>query len=413
MDNEAIERAKEHFADLIAEQLERVERMKADEEWIDYARLNPIVIGVCGGDGIGPFISEQTQRVLELLLKPEVESGRVVFRVIEGLTIENRAAQLKAIPDDVLEELKQCHIILKGPTTTPRTGDPWPNIESANVAMRKALDLFANVRPVRIPAQGIDWVFFRENTEGAYAVGSRGIHVTPDLCIDFTVATLQGSERLIRLAFDYARKHGINRVTVVTKANVIKTTDGRFLETARKVAEDYPEVEWDDWYIDIIPAKLVDPKRRTYFRVFALPNLYGDILTDEAAELQGGVGTAGSANIGKRYAMFEAIHGSAPRMVEEGRIQYADPSGLIRGGAMLLNHIGFADRGRRLEMALEICDTFEKKLVITGRSSGTTGAAFTDYLMETLQDPALERRWREYQEQAGGVASIGVSAPHS
>ncbi len=200
---------------------------------------------------------------------------------------------------------------------------------------------------------------------------------------------------------------------MVTKANVIKTTDGRFLETAREVAEDYPEVEWDDWYIDIIPAKLVDPKRRTYFRVFALPNLYGDILTDEAAELQGGVGTAGSANIGKRYAMFEAIHGSAPRMVEEGRVQYADPSGLIRGGAMLLNHIGFADRGRRLEMALEICDTFEKKLVITGRSSGTTGAAFTDYLMETLQDPALERRWREYQEQAGGVASIGVSAPLS
>jgi isocitrate dehydrogenase (NAD+) len=100
-------------------------------------------------------------------------------------------------------------------------------------------------------------------------------------------------------------------------------------------------------------------------------------------------------------------------MVEEGRVQYADPSGLIRGSAMLLNHIGFADRGRRVEMALEICDTFEKKLVITGRSSGATGAAFTDYLMETLQDPALERRWREYQEQAGGVASIGVSAPHS
>ncbi len=412
MDNEAIERAKEHFGDLLTEQLERVERMKANDGWIDYAGLKPIVIGVCGGDGIGPYISEQTQRVLELLLKPEVESGKVVFKVIEGLTIENRAAQLKAVPDDVLEELKQCHIILKGPTTTPRAGDPWPNIESANVAMRKALDLFANVRPVRIPAQGIDWTFFRENTEGAYAVGSRGIHVTPDLCVDFTIATLQGSERLIRLAFDYARNHGINRVTVVTKANVIKTTDGRFLEVAREVAADYPEVEWDDWYIDIVPAKLVDPKRRTHFRVFALPNLYGDILTDEAAELQGGVGTAGSANIGKRYAMFEAIHGSAPRMVEEGRVQYADPSGLVRGGAMLLNHIGFADRGRRLEMALEICDTFEKRLVITGRSSGATGDAFTDYLMETLQHPALEARWRQYQEQAGGFASIGVSAPH-
>jgi len=411
MYREAIEKAKEHFAALLEEQFERIERMKANEEWVDYTSLNPLVIGVCGGDGIGPYISQQTQRVLEFLLKPEVESGKVVFRTIDGLTIENRSAQLKAIPDDVLEELKQCDVILKGPTTTPRAGDPWPNIESANVAMRKALDLFANVRPVRIPAQGIDWVFFRENTEGAYAVGSRGIHVTPDLCIDFTVATLQGSERLIRLAFDYASKHGINRVTVVTKANVIKTTDGRFLEIARKVAADYPEVEWDDWYIDIIPAKLVDPKRRTHFRVFALPNLYGDILTDEAAELQGGVGTAGSANIGKRYAMFEAIHGSAPRMVDEGRVQYADPSGLIRGGAMLLGHIGFADRARALEMALEICDTFEKKLVITGRPTGATGEAFTDYLMQTLGDPSLERRWREYQDQAGGIPAGSSAAP--
>ena len=139
MYREAIEKAKEHFAALLEEQFERIEKMKANEEWVDYTSLNPLVIGVCGGDGIGPYISQQIQRVLELLLKPEVESGRVVFRTIDGLTIENRSAQLKAIPDDVLEELKQCDVILKGPTTTPRAGDPWPNIESANVAMRKAL----------------------------------------------------------------------------------------------------------------------------------------------------------------------------------------------------------------------------------------------------------------------------------
>ena len=271
-----------------------------------------------------------------------MERGDIVFKTIDGLTIENRAAQLKAIPDDVLDELKQCHVILKAPTTTPRAGDPWPNIESANVAMRRALDLFANVRPVKIPAQGIDWTFFRENTEGAYVMGSRGIHVTEDLAFDFTAVTSQGSERIIEMAFDYARTHDKKRVTVVTKANVIKTTDGKFLETARSIAARYPEIEWDDWYIDIIPAKLVDPKRRSHFRVVVLPNLYGDILTDEAAELQGGVGTAGSANIGRHYAMFEAIHGSAPRMVEEGRVEYADPSGLIRAGAMLLNHIGFS-----------------------------------------------------------------------
>ena len=233
MDSQALERAKEHFAGLIQEQLARIERMKKEEEWVDYAASTPIIIGVCGGDGIGPYISREAQRVLEFLLAREIESGKVTFRIIEGLTIENRAAQNKAIPDDVLEQIKQCHVILKGPTTTPRRGDPWPNIESANVAMRRDLDLFANVRPVRVPYQGIDWVFFRENTEGAYVLGSEGLHVTSDLAVDFTVATTQGSDRIIRLAFDYARRNGINKVTVVTKANVIKTTDGKFLDIAR------------------------------------------------------------------------------------------------------------------------------------------------------------------------------------
>ena len=397
MDSQALERAKEHFASLIQEQIARIECMKKEEEWVDYSELQPIIIGLCGGDGIGPYISREAQRVLEFLLTSEMESGKVDLRTIEGLTIENRAAQNKAIPDDVLEQIKLCHVILKGPTTTPRRGDPWPNIESANVAMRRALDLFANVRPVRVPEQRVDWVFFRENTEGAYVLGSKGIHVTDDLAVDFTVATTQGSERIIRLAFDYARRNGINKVTVVTKANVIKTTDGKFLDIARQVAEDYPDVEWDDWYIDIMTAKLMDPKRRTSFRVIVLPNLYGDILTDEAAEFQGGVGTAGSANIGKRYAMFEAVHGSAPRMVQEGRAEYADPSSIIRAAAMLLNHIGFIDEARRLEMALDICGSFERKLVVTGRASGAKGSDFTDYVLDTIQDPRLEKKWRGYQ----------------
>jgi isocitrate dehydrogenase (NAD+) len=400
MDTKVLERAKDHFAKLIEQQLERVDLMKKGQDWVDYEKVKPIVIGVCWGDGIGPYICQQTQRVLEFLLKPELQSGKVVFKIIEGLTIENRAKHNKAIPDDVLEELKQCHVILKAPTTTPRKGDPWPNIESANVAMRKELDLFANVRPVRVPEHGIDWMFFRENTEGSYALGSNGIMVTDDLAIDFTVTTAQGAERIIRLAFDYAKRTGINKVTVVTKANVIKTTDGKFLDMAREIAKDYPEVEWDDWYIDIMTAKLVDPKRRTQFRVMALPNLYGDILTDEAAEFQGGVGTAGSGNIGKRYAMFEAIHGSAPRMVKEGRLEYADPSSLIRAAAMMLNHIGFPDRGKKLEMALDICGNFEKKLVVTGRPTGAKGSEFCDYLMETIQDPNLEKRWQSYQPEA-------------
>ncbi len=394
---EMIEKAKEHFGKLLAQQLTRVEEMKAGQDWLDYGRIKPIIIGVVGGDGIGPIISQHAHRILAFLLDEEAKKGKVEFRVIEGLTIENRAKVMRAIPDDVLGELKACHVILKGPTTTPKKGDPWPNIESANVAMRRELDLFANVRPVRVPEQGIDWMFFRENTEGEYILGSQGFNVTEDLAVDFKVITTQGSDRIIRLAFDYAKKNAINRVSVVTKANVVKTTDGKFLHMAENVAKDFPEVKWDDWFIDIMTAKLIDPYRQKEFRVIVAPNLYGDIITDEAAQIQGGVGTAGSANIGKRYAMFEAVHGSAPRMVDEGRAQYADPSSIIKAAAMLLNHVGYVDRARRLEMALDICSQYEKTLKITGRSDGATGTQFADYIVETLQSPDLESKWQSYQ----------------
>lgn len=379
-----IEQAKEKFGKLLEEQLKRVEDMKAQGGFVDYSKLETINIGVCGGDGIGPAITKQAQRILEFLLADEVKKGKVKFKVIDGLTIERRVAENAAIPADVLEELKQCDVILKGPTTTPRKGDPWPNVESANVAMRKALDLFANVRPVRIPEQGIDWTFYRENTEGAYAVGSKGVHVTDDLGVDFTVVTSQGCDRIIRAAFEFAKANGKTRVTAVTKANIIKTTDGKFLDTFREIAKEYPDITADDWYIDIMTAKLIDENRRRDFQVVVLPNLYGDIITDEAAEFQGGVGTAGSANIGKKYAMFEAIHGSAPRMVAEGRDIYADPCSVIRAGAMLLSHIGYKNEADILYKALDICTITEKKYVITGRDTGVTGEKFADYIMETI-----------------------------
>lgn len=379
-----IEQAKAKFGALIEEQLKRVERMKADKEFINFKELPVIKIGVVGGDGIGPAITAQAQRILEFLLKDEVEKGKVEFKVIDGLTIENRIAAGKAIPDDVLAEIKECPVILKGPTTTPRAGDKV-NIESANVAMRKELDLFANVRPVRIPEEGIDWTFYRENTEGSYTLGSKGFNIDDDLAFDFTVATTDGTERIIRAAFEYAKNNGKKRVTCVTKANIIKTTDGKFLNTFKEIAKEYPEIETDDWYIDIMTAKLIDPKRRTNFQVVVLPNLYGDIITDEAAEFQGGVGTAGSSNMGKKYAMFEAIHGSAPRMVEEGRDKYADPCSIIRAASMLLSHIGYADRAKKLDDALDICTQTEKKVVITGRPDGATSAELADYIMETIQ----------------------------
>lgn len=380
-----IAKATEQFAKLIEAQLQRVERMKAEKEFVDYGALDQLIIGVCGGDGIGPIITAEAQRVLEYLLADKLRAGKVAFKIIDGLTIENRVACGKAIPDDVLEQLKSCHIILKGPTTTPQAGDPWPNIESANVRMRKELDLFANVRPVKIPSQGIDWMFYRENTEGGYAVGSQGVNIDEDLAFDFTVTTRQGTERIARLAYEYARKNGKTRVSLVTKANVIKTTDGNFLKVCHEVARDYPEITTDEWYADIMTAKLIDEKRRRDFQVVVLPNLYGDIITDEAAEFMGGVGTAGGANIGKRYAMFEAIHGSAPRMVKEGRGQYADPCSMLRATVLMLQHIGYIAEATKLERALDICMYEEKRISITGRDTGCTCSEFGDYVMETIQ----------------------------
>ena len=371
------------FEKLIRKQLERNERIKATKDFTDYESLDKIIIGVCGGDGIGPIITKESEKVLRFILKDQVAAGKIEFRTIDGLTIENRIAHMQPIPDNVMAQLKECHVILKGPTTTPQAGDGLPNIESANVAMRKALDLFANVRPVRIPAEGIDWTFFRENTEGAYAVGSEGVNVTDELAMDFVVTTTEGTERIARLAYEFAKKNGKERVSIIQKANVIKTTDGKFLNLCRKIGEEYPEITTDEWYIDITTAKLIDQKRRRDFKVFVLPNLYGDIITDEAAEFQGGVGTAGSANIGKRYAMFEAIHGSAPRMVKEGRAAYADPCSMLRASAMLLSHIGYVKESEALDKALDICMADEGHK-ITGREDGCTCSAFGDFVMETL-----------------------------
>lgn len=383
--NSELDIACEKFRKILEEQLERVENMKSQDGFIDYSKLDKLIIGVCGGDGIGPTITREAERVLAFILDDMLSAGRVEFKVIEGLTIENRIAKNAAIPDDVMAELKSCHVILKGPTTTPQKGGDAPNIESANVAMRKALDLFANVRPIKIPDEGVNWVIFRENTEGSYAVGASGFNVTDDLAVDFSITTRQGSDRIARLAYDYARKNGMKRVSLVTKANVIKTTDGNFLEDCHKVAALYPDIITDEWYADIMTAKLIDKKRRRDFEVLLLPNLYGDIISDEAAEFQGGVGTAGAANIGKRYAMFEAIHGSAPRMVSEGRAKYADPSSMLRASVMLLSHVGLRERADRLERALDICSGQERRLKVTGRADGATCAEFGEYVMETLK----------------------------
>ena len=371
----------EAFEQIVKDQLARVERLKESSQLTDYSKLDKIIIGTIDGDGIGPIIMDSCRDILEKLLAEEIAAGKVELRDIPGLTLENRIAKMETVPADVLAAIKECHVLLKGPTTTPGKGDNLPNIESANVTLRRELDLFANVRPVVIPEKNIDWIFYRENTEGEYALGSRGVDINDDISIDFKVTTTLGTTRLAKAAFEYAKANGNKNVSIVTKANIMKKTDGKFLSLCYDVAKDYPEIKTDDWYVDIMAANLVNDQINSNFNVVILPNLYGDIITDEAAQIQGGVGTAGSANVGGRYAMFEAIHGSAPRMIADGIGEYANPSSIARAAVMMLRHIGYTEKAARLETVL---DQAQKALDLPGDGTGNTAADFTKFVTKHL-----------------------------
>lgn len=379
--NESIKNATAQFETLLREQIARTERMAELSKPIDYASLGKLIIGVCDGDGIGPIICTEAVRVLETLLADRIAAGKVEIRRIEGLTLENRMAKEQSVPADVLAAIKECHVLLKGPTTTPKGGTGAKELESANVALRRELDLFANVRPVSVPEEGIDWTFYRENTEGEYVLGSRGVEIPGVLACDFKVTTDLGTERIARAAYEFARNNGKKNVAIVTKANIMKKTDGKFARICRELAaREYPELVLEDWYIDIMAANLVNPAIRSKFEVFVLPNLYGDIITDEAAQIQGGVGTAGSANVGGRYAMFEAVHGSAPRMIEEGIGELANPASIIKADEMLLRHVGFAAEADKLAAAMQKCSD-DPTLHMTGERGGSTAREYADKLL--------------------------------
>lgn len=367
-----LELACESFRKLLQEQLDRIEN--ASKEIVDFTKKETVTIGIIDGDGIGPIIMSQAVRVLEKLLHNEIASGKIILKHIDGLTIENRLALNEPVPKEVLAQIKTCDVLLKGPTTTPMGG----KMESANVTLRRELDLYANVRPVAIPEEGIDWVFYRENTEGEYVLGSRGVEL-PGMAVDFKVTTDFGTRRIAKAAFEYAKNNGKTRVSIVTKANIMKKTDGKFTAICHEVAAEYPGITADDWYIDIMTANLVNPAIRNQFQVVVLPNLYGDIITDEAAQIQGGVGTAGSANIGDRFAMFEAIHGSAPRMIEEGLGDYANPASILKASAMLLRHICRIGAAEQLERGLQECN-----VMVTGDKKGATCQAYADALLQLL-----------------------------
>lgn len=383
-----IDEAVKHFKELLNGQLERLEKIKGQEDFINYGNLENIVIGICDGDGIGPIIVDIARKILNFILRDEIQSKKLIIKNIEGLTIENRSKLKCTVPQDTLEAIKSCDVFLKGPTTTPRKGDSFFPLESANVFLRRELDLFANVRPIKIKELGIDWVFFRENTEGAYTLGSFGVEVS-QLAIDFKVATDIGVKRIARAAFSYAEKTNRKRVTIITKANIIKKTDGKFLNICKEIGKEFNNIEVDDLYVDIASAKLLDLNQRKKFSVFLLPNLYGDILTDEAAQIQGGVGTAGSANIGKRYAMFEAVHGSAVDMIEKGLSLYVDPTSILRALALLLAHIGYTKQSKLLDDALDIANKEENKVRVNGTKEGATTEEFYRFLIDILKSKII------------------------
>ncbi|MCD8220779.1 MAG: isocitrate/isopropylmalate dehydrogenase family protein [Clostridiales bacterium] len=381
-----IQTAQEKFAALIKSEDVRIEKMKQSQRPIDFSTTDKIIIGILPGDGIGPIIMEQALRVLCELVGDEIASGKIELKQIEGMTIENRAAKLQSLPPEVLEEVKKCDVLVKGPMVTPRAGDGLPNLVSANSLLRRELELFAAVRPIKIPEKHIDWTFFRENIEGEYIWGNKGIQVNEDLAVDFKVQTRQGSERIARAAFEFARKNGKHNVTAVSKANIVKLADGNFIETVHRIGEtEYPEIEVQERLVDAMCAKMLDPEFSKGIEVIVLPNLYGDIVTDVAAELSGGLGTACSSNIGNRYALFEAIHGTAPYLMSHGRGTYANPSSLIRAIGQMLIHIGYADRNAILEQAMDICTVTERRVVLTTEVKDASTAQFTDYLIETIQ----------------------------
>jgi isocitrate dehydrogenase len=293
----------------------------------------PTPITVARGDGIGPEIMDATLRILEAagarLDIEEIAIGESVYAQGNPAGIEPGA----------LESLRRTGVFLKAPITTPQGG----GFKSLNVTVRKTLGLFANVRPCPayapfIPTKhpGMDVVIIRENEEDLYA----GIEhrQTDEVMQCLKLITRPGCERIARYAFEYAQAYGRSKVTAFTKDNIMKMTDGLFHAVAEEVAADYPDIEFEHWIVDIGAAKLAD--RPGDFDVVLLPNLYGDILSDVAAEIAGSVGLAGSANIGPTASMFEAIHGSAPRRAGQ---DVANPSGLLLGAVQMLVHIGQGD----------------------------------------------------------------------
>ncbi len=330
-------------------------------------------VTVIPGDGIGPEVTGATLRALEATgVKFAWERVELNAKVIEESGSE--------LPQPVLDSLEKTHVGLKGPVTTPVGG----GFQSVNVALRKKLDLFANVRPVRnLPGVNtrfqdvaIDMVIFRENTEDLYS----GLEheVVPDVVTSLKVITRRASIRIANYAFQYAEKAGRKRVTAVHKANIMKLSDGLFLRCAREIAKRHPEIEYRELIVDNAAMQLV--MKPEQFDVLLLPNLYGDIVSDLAAGLVGGLGIVPGANMGERHAVFEAVHGSAPDIARQG---IANPTALMQSGVLMLIHLGELEAAGRLQNA--IAHVYREGKHLTRDVGGSAGTAeFTDAVIAAM-----------------------------
>lgn len=318
-----------------------------------------IKVTLIPGDGIGPEVSAATQKVI-------TASGAA----IEWEVVEAGAACIAQygtpLPEHVLETIRRNKVALKGPVTTP----VGKGFRSVNVSMRQQLQLYANVRHLRnLPNvaskyENVDIVVVRENTEDLYA----GIEhmVGRDAAESIKIITREASERIGRYGFELARREGRKRVTIVHKANIMKLSDGLFLESVRSVARDYPEIVCDDRIVDAMCMNLVQVPEE--FDVLILPNLYGDIISDLVAGLVGGLGVAPGANIGEVYAVFEAAHGSAPQIAGKN---LANPVAMILSGIEMLRYLGFVEEAQRVEKGIE--NVLRQKDYITPDLGGTAG----------------------------------------
>ncbi len=338
-------------------------------------QVTPITVAY--GDGIGPDIMRATLRVLEAagakLGIEEIEIGERTYQ--KGFSA--------GIRSEDWDSLRRTKVFLKAPITTPEGG----GFKSLNVTVRKTLGLFANIRPcvtyapyVKTLHPGMDIVVVRENEEDLYA----GIEhrQTDEVFQCLKIVSRPGCERIVRYAFEFARAHGRKKVTCMTKNNIMKLTDGLFHEVFKEIGAEYPEIEQEHWIIDIGMARAAN--RPEVFDVIVTPNLYGDILSDVTAEVAGSVGLAPSANIGEHCAMFEAIHGSAPRMMPDT----ANPSGLLLAGVMMLVHIGQTDAAEKVHNAWlrTIEDGIHTKdLYVEGKSAKKVGTQeFADSVIERI-----------------------------